>query len=328
MNLIRKQGQVMPEIHKYIEISDTNEFISNFSSNNKLVLNKGYYDMLDFERENTDNIFKEEVFDGNVVSNISNVTVVGDNSTLLVNPRYANVICFRECSNIKLIGLTLGHTPRKGSCMGSVLRFENCNNIQLDSLELFGCGTYGIELENCTNIRTNGIKIFECSYGALSIINSNLEFSNSMIYDCNKTVGCIIEATNSQLDFNNVSIFNNYIDNYLISLESSSLFCSGVCVYSNSFAGLCNQAIPFGLFEENNVIQRGEEFNITISSSKKTTRDVYEEIKEFVCIYGKIEESVFDDGQIYINVITSRFENISQIESFIEGYDNLATACG
>ena len=173
-----------------------------------------------------------------MVSNISNVTVVGDNSTLLVNPRYANVICFRECSNIKLIGLTLGHTPRKGSCMGSVLRFENCNNIQLDSLELFGCGTYGIELENCTNIRTNGIKIFECSYGALSIINSNLEFSNSMIYDCNKTVGCIIEATNSQLDFNNASIFNNYIDNYLISLESSSLFCSGVCVYSNSFAGL------------------------------------------------------------------------------------------
>ena len=152
MNLIRKQGQVMPEIHKYIEISDTNEFISNFSSNNKLVLNKGYYDMLDFERENTDNIFKEEVFDGNqlVVSNISNVTVVGDNSTLLVNPRYANVICFRECSNIKLIGLTLGHTPRKGSCMGSVLRFENCNNIQLDSLELFGCGTYGIEGNTAT----------------------------------------------------------------------------------------------------------------------------------------------------------------------------------
>ena len=289
MNLIRKQGQVMPEIHKYIEISDTNEFISNFSSNNKLVLNKGYYDMLDFERENTDNIFKEEVFDGNqlVVSNISNVTVVGDNSTLLVNPRYANVICFRECSNIKLIGLTLGHTPRKGSCMGSVLRFENCNNIQLDSLELFGCGTYGIELENCTNIRTNGTKIFECSYGALSIINSNLEFSNSMIYDCNKTVGCIIEATNSQLDFNNVSIFNNYIDNYLISLESSSLFCSGVCVYSNSFAGLCNQAIPFGLFEENNVIQSREEFNITISSSKKLQEMYMKKLKNLFVYMGK-----------------------------------------
>ena len=88
----------------------------------KAYLNKGYYDMLDFERENTDNIFKEEVFDGNqlVVSNISNVTVVGDNSTLLVNPRYANVICFRECSNIKLIGLTLGHTP-KGKLYGICL---------------------------------------------------------------------------------------------------------------------------------------------------------------------------------------------------------------
>lgn len=149
-----------------------------------------------------------------------------------------------------------------------------------------------------------------------------------MIYDCNKTTGCIIEASNSQLDFNNVSIFNNYIDNYLISLDSSSLFCSSVCVYSNSFAGLCNQTIPFGVFEENNVIQSEEAFNITISSSKRTTREIYEEIKEFVCIYGKIEESIFDDGQIYINVNTPRFENISQIESFIEGYGNITTACG
>lgn len=330
MKLIRKQGQVMPEIHKYIEISDTTEFVRNFSSNNKLVLNKGYYDMLDFEIENLENIFKEEVFDGNqlVISKISNVTVVGDNSTLLVNPRYANVICFRECSNIKLIGLTLGHTPHKGSCMGSVLRFEDCNNIQLDALELFGCGTYGIELEGCTNIRVNGTKIFECSYGALSIIDSDFEFSNSMIYDCNKIAGSIIEATNSQLDFNNVSIFNNYIDNLLISLESSSLFCSGVCIYSNSFADLCNETISDGIFEEDNVIQSEEEYNITISSSKKITRDVYEEIKEYVSMCGKIEELVFDDGEIFMNIVTPRFECISKIEKYIESYDSMTTVCG
>lgn len=76
------------------------------------------------------------------------------------------------------------------------------------------------------------------------------------------------------------------------------------------------------------MIQSEEAFNITISSSKRTTREIYEEIKEFVCIYGKIEESIFDDGQIYINVNTPRFENISQIASFIEGYDNITTACG
>jgi hypothetical protein len=143
-----------------------------------------------------------------------------------------------------------------------------------------------------------------------------------MIYDCNKTVGCIIEATNSQLDFNNVSIFNNYIDNLLISLDSSSLFCSGVCVYSNSFAGLCNQTIPFGLFEDNNVIQSQEEFNIAISSKKRTSRNLYEEIKEFLCEYGKIEESIYDDGQIYINVVTHSFEYISRIKDYIESYYN------
>lgn len=85
--------------------------------------------------------------------------------------------------------------------MGSVLRFEKCHDIQLDTLELYGCGTYGIEMEDCSNIRTNGVSIYECSYGALKIDSSDFQFINSMIYDCNKTAGCIIEATNSQLNF-------------------------------------------------------------------------------------------------------------------------------
>ena len=65
------------------------------------------------------------------------------------------------------------------------------------------------------------------------------------------------------------------------------MFCSGVCVYSNSFAGLCNQAIPFGLFEENNVIQRGEEFNITISSSKKLQEMYMKKLKNLFVYMGK-----------------------------------------
>lgn len=122
---ITRQRHINPKINNYIEVSNTEDFITNLSSNNKLVLNAGYYDMLNFNNHNNSKVFKESVFDGEqlIVSDISNVTIVGDNSTLLVNPRYANVICFRNCYNIKMIGLILGHTPRKGSCMGSVLRF-------------------------------------------------------------------------------------------------------------------------------------------------------------------------------------------------------------
>ena len=166
MQRIKKQATIVPEIHNYHEVSTPNDLIEKLASNSKLVLDKGFFDILDFDATNK-NVKKEKVFDGSelVVSNLSNITIVGDNSTLLVRPRYANVINFYNCSNIKLLGLTLGHTPQKGSCSGSVLHFENCNNIQLDSLELFGCGTYGIVLENCQNVRVNGCKIYECTYG-------------------------------------------------------------------------------------------------------------------------------------------------------------------
>lgn len=329
MQRIKNQASVTPEIHKYIEISNTTELIENLDSNNKLVLNKGYYDILDFDFT-SEHIKKETVFDGQelVVEDLSNITIVGDNSTLLVSPRYANVINFKNCSNIKLIGLTLGHTPHKGSCLGSVLRFEECNNIQLDSLELFGCGTYGIELSDCSNVRVNGTKIFECSYGALNIVNSSMDFSNCMIYDCNKIAGCLIEAYNSQLDFSNVSIFNNYIDNYLISLDSSSLFCRGVCVYSNAFSGLCNQHIPYGIFLDNNVIESENNYNITISSTVPVSRETYDEIKAIALDYGCIEESIFDNGTIYINTLLPDFDSISEIESLLESYSDITTACG
>ena len=102
----------------------------------------------------------------------------------------------------------MGHAPQKGSCVGSVLRFVNCSDVYMDSLELFGCGTYGIELEGCRNVYVSGTKIYECTYGALKIANSNIEFCNSMIYNCN-IIGALIEAYNSELKFDNISIYNN-----------------------------------------------------------------------------------------------------------------------
>lgn len=329
MKRIQKMEAVTPIIHKYVEISNTEKLVENLVDNRKLVLNKGYYDVLDFQT-NMSTVFKEEVFDGMelVVSDVSDITIVGDSSILLVSPRYANVLSFRNCKNIKLIGLTLGHTPRRGECAGAVLRFENCENIQLDSLDLFGCGTYGIELFNCKNVKTNGIKIYECTYGALNVNNSNLEISNSMIYDCNKTAGCIVEAIDSQLDFNNVSIFNNYINNYLISLMSSTLFCNGVCIFSNSFAALCNEEIPWGIFLENNVIENTGDYYATISSVQPCDRAKYQYYKELVGKYGKIEECIYDEGTFDISFTCDSYEKYEKFSSVILEDNEVELVCG
>ncbi len=329
MKRIQNMALVTPEIHKYVEISNIEDFVENLKANNKLVLNKGYYDVLDFENSN-ENVFKEKVFDGMelVIENISDITVVGDDSILLVNPRYANVMSFRNCSNIKIIGLTLGHTPQKATCAGAVLHFENCNNIQLDSLELFGCGTYGIELYGCNNIKVNGVKIFECTNGALNINNSNLEFSNSMIYDCNRTAGCIIEAADSQINFNNVSIFDNHIENYLISLESSTLSCQGVCIFSNSYSALCNEVISESVFLDNNIIESSGGYYLTISSIQPCDRIQYQEYKELACQYGKIEECTYEESTLEISLTCFDYEHYEMLSAIISNDEKVELTCG
>lgn len=328
MERLKKRGTIVPEIHKYIEITNTDNFISNLCSNNKLVLTKGYYDLLDFSADNG-NVHKIEVYDGKelVVNDLSNITVVGDNSTLLVSPRYANVINFKNCVNIKLIGLTIGHTPNKGDCTGAVLRFENCSNIQLESLELYGCGTYGIDLYECKNVHVNGTKIFECSYGAMRIEKSDISFENSQIFDCNKIAGCLIETSKSQLEFNNVSIFHNYIDNSIFSLDDTSLFCNGVSVYNNLFSSLSNVDIPYGIHEEDNTIIDKQKWNLTITK-EHVGKDEYNEIKEICLEYGIIEEAVYENGNMYLNIVSDFNERLCELELRLENYANIELARG
>ena len=328
MERLSKTSVVVPEIHKYIEISNTENFIASLCSNNKLVLNKGYYDLLDFSEEK-ENVYKEGVFDGKelVIENITNVTIVGDNSTLLVSPRYANVITFKNCTDIKLIGLTMGHTPYKGECSGAVLHLINCSNIQMESLTLYGCGTYGVFLSECKNIRMNGTKIFECSYGGMCLVDSEIIFENSQIFDCKKIFGSLVEAYASQLTFDNVSIFHNYTESNVFNLIDSSLFCNGVSVYSNSFGTLSNIDLPYGIYEEDNVVINNEKWNLTISK-EDISKDDYFKIKEICIEYGKIDEAIYENGKMYLDILTVTDEKCYELQERLEGFPDLEFARG
>ncbi len=329
MRRIKTQIKIVPEIHNFIEVSTTSELIANLISNNKLVLNKGFYDVLDFSCEN-ENVTKEEVFDGSqlVISNVSNITIVGDDSTILARPRYANVIEFRDCENIKIIGLTLGHTPQKGSCMGSVLRFDSCHNVQLESLELFGSGTYGIELTNCNNIHVNGSKIFECTYGALNIIQSNLELANSMIFDCNKTACSLISAYDSHLDLKNVYIFNNNLENQIIFLGNSTMFCRAVCIQNNTYSTLCNEDLNYGVFLDSNTEFGNANYYITITSVADTSREIYEKIKETIKPMGKIEEMVYEENRMIITAYLNSIDDYIELNRIVGLHNEIEMACG
>ncbi|MBR3474429.1 MAG: right-handed parallel beta-helix repeat-containing protein [Oscillospiraceae bacterium] len=88
-------------------------------------------------------------------------------TTLAAVPRYANVLHFLNCRDLRVEGLTAGHTTAPGFCMGGVLYFDVCSDVTVDACGLFGCGTIGVQGRDCTNLNVTGCRIYECSYGAV-----------------------------------------------------------------------------------------------------------------------------------------------------------------
>lgn len=236
-----------------ISVSGTNDLISNLKPNNRIYLNNGYYGILDFE-EVTEYVRREDVFDGQevVIDGLSNVTIIGDNSVVLARARYANVISFVNCTNIKLENITLGHTPQKAYCTGNVLCFYNCENIELVNLQLFGCGTYGIMATDSKNILVSGSKIFECTYGGIYVSSTEITVENSMIYDCKDVFSVISGTENSTVMLENLSVYNNSVNGDLIDMDDSWLICKGVSIYDNLYDRLSNVSIEHGISLENN----------------------------------------------------------------------------
>jgi polygalacturonase len=91
-------------------------------------------------------------------SNLNNVEFRAEKARLLTKPRYAWVINFVDGEKIAIENVVLGHTE-EGYCRGGVLRFENCKDVLVADTDLFGSGTYGLELVNCINVHFDNCTI-------------------------------------------------------------------------------------------------------------------------------------------------------------------------
>ncbi len=65
--------------------------------------------------------------------------------------------------------LTLGHTEA-GDCSGNVLDFEACKKVSLRSMDIYGCGVYGIgTYQGCGELSVSNSTIRDCAYGPFEI---------------------------------------------------------------------------------------------------------------------------------------------------------------
>ncbi len=91
-----------------------------------------------------------------------------DETVILAQDRYANVLHFVGCGQLTVSQLTAGHDPAPGFCSGGVLRLEHCNGVAVEGCGLFGCGIVGIDAVDCSGVAVTDSRIYECSDSAVS----------------------------------------------------------------------------------------------------------------------------------------------------------------
>ena len=114
---------------------------------------------------------------------------------LIAQPRYAEVMSFADCDILELTGLTLGHTET-GRGEGGVLRFEGCESVYLEHMDLYGCGTYGIETRDVGRLTVLDSVIHDCSYGMMQLYSTvYAEFDGCTFRDCQEYVMLTVNGT-------------------------------------------------------------------------------------------------------------------------------------
>ncbi|BEP29632.1 right-handed parallel beta-helix repeat-containing protein [Helicovermis profundi] len=197
-----------------VEVSTTEELLNAIKPNAIIKLKSGDYDLLSV-KVNNEFIRYESTYDGEqiIFRKVDNLTLIGEdvkNTRFLINPRYSNVLTFKDVDNLKISNITMGHTEDKGECSGGVLYFDYSDNVELNNLNLFGSGTIGITFEDSENFKIDKTVIHDNSYSGVVIKNSNkIEFTNSK-FENNTIIDGVVNAYNSKnIGFVNTEFLNN-----------------------------------------------------------------------------------------------------------------------
>ena len=198
--------------NRIINIAEDTEInLSEYLENEALFQEPGrdwIYDMYEYQSDN-EKIVSEEVYDGRQLTlyKVRNLNIIGKpGSSIVVNPRYANVFNLKDCYNITIQNLVMGHTD--GSiCSGGVIRVENSEVVYLDRCDLYGCGTYGVIGMNSSFLTMYSCLIHDCSEGIMDLnYCKNFSFRDCDFYDNDNGVWGYLSTDTK---FNSCHFFRN-----------------------------------------------------------------------------------------------------------------------
>ena len=159
---------------------------------------------------NQEVLISEEIFDGRqlTICNHKQMVIRGEgNSRLVVEPRYAFCLNFKDCQQIEIRNLTIGHTTG-GNCQGGVIGVDGGWRVSIQNCDLYGCGTYGLELNRTRDFSMYRSNIHDCTYGIMTL--NGVEFAKFEKCDFFRNREfTLVESQGSNVQFNDCRFYDN-----------------------------------------------------------------------------------------------------------------------
>jgi len=165
------------------------ELIDAIGPDRTIILDPKEFVISGLSQSSRSHVIWQNVHDGDqiVVQNLRNLRICteGDKpASILVAPRYAYALSFKNCKDVSLVNVAFGHTKEKGYCTGGVLSFTRCENVVIQNTTLHGSGHEGLTVADSTNLSFVGSTIRDCTYGIMSLSDSsNIHFQKARFID-------------------------------------------------------------------------------------------------------------------------------------------------
>lgn len=168
-------------------------------------------------------IVSESETDGRQLAlvNFKNLTIKGEqNASIEVDPRYSYCIYFINCENCEIHNLTIGHTEG-GYCSGGVIGVKGGRMFLVKDCDLYGCGTYGLDLFDTSDFSLMNSNIHDCTYGIMELRNATAVTFNHCDFFNNREYTLIDSWDSPGLTFNDCRFFANWGDAPLFHIEQT-----------------------------------------------------------------------------------------------------------
>ena len=159
---------------------------------------------------NQEVLISEEVFDGRqlTICNHKQMVIRGEgHSSIVVAPRYAFCLNFKDCQQIEIRNLTIGHT-KGGYCQGGVIGVQGGWRVSIQNCDLYGCGTYGLDLKDTRDFSMHRSNTHDCTYGIMMLNNVKTAKFEKCDFFHNREFA-LVESHNSYPIFTDCRFYDN-----------------------------------------------------------------------------------------------------------------------